>query len=131
MREILPVFGRKKGKKQRTGAMEPYAFDAEYLRRLQLRDPSTEAHLVEFVGAVVREQLKRSRLPAEQFDDFFQETFLRVLSIVRLGKLPKPKKFAEFVTGVCENLIRGSLWRGSSNSAATLREPHVGIQLLG
>src|SRR5215470_2394975 len=105
--------------------MEPHEFDAEYLRRLQLREPSTEAHLVEFVRGVVREQVKRSWLPAEQFDDLFQDTFLRVLSKVRSGKLPKPKRFAEFVTCVCKDLIRARLWLGSSKSAATLRESHA------
>ena|SRR5215471_8359307 len=103
--------------------MEPDAFDKEYFRRLQLRDPSTEAHLIEFVGAVVREQLKRYCHPTAQFDELFQETFVRVLSSVRSGKLPRSEKFAEFVTAVCRDLLRWRLLKAEGHRTSPVQRP--------
>jgi RNA polymerase sigma-70 factor, ECF subfamily len=85
----------------------PFAFDSAYLEALRRGDPATETHFVEHFNPLLLRTLRRKVRSAEQARDLCQETFLRVLSAVRSGReLRRPERFAVFVMGVCNNVVR-------------------------
>jgi RNA polymerase sigma-70 factor (ECF subfamily) len=82
-------------------------FDAAYLVRLQARDVGTEAHFVAYFGELIRLKL-RARLPSkEAIEDARQETFLRVLALIRSdGGVRQPDRLGALVNSVCNNVLR-------------------------
>jgi RNA polymerase sigma-70 factor, ECF subfamily len=82
-------------------------FDAAYLVRLQARDSGTEAHFVAYFSELIRLKL-RSRLSSkEAIEDARQETFLRVLALIRSdGGLRQPDRLGALVNSVCNNVLR-------------------------
>jgi RNA polymerase sigma-70 factor (ECF subfamily) len=82
-------------------------FDTAYLVRLQARDSGTEAHFVAYFSELIRLKL-RSRLSSkEAIEDARQETFLRVLALIRSdGGLRQPDRLGALVNSVCNNVLR-------------------------
>ena len=63
--------------------MEFYAFDASYVERLRSGDANIEGHFVNYFSELIRLKL-RSRLNSkEAIEDVRQETFMRVLALLR------------------------------------------------
>lgn len=81
------------------------AFDALYLERLQRGDPRTERHFASYFGELIRIKL-RSRLDSpDAIEDVRQETFARVLSLVRTDDgIRQPERLGALVNSVC-NLV--------------------------
>ena len=80
-------------------------FDAPYLARLQARDAETEAHFVTYFSELIRLKL-RSRLSSrEATEDVRQETFVRVLTLVRSEGLKHPERLGPLVNSVCNNVL--------------------------
>lgn len=83
--------------------MEFHQFDAEYLRRLRVGDPQTEAHFANYFGELIYLKLRRRLFQRQLLEDIRQETLCRVLKAVREkeGAVDDPRKFGAFVNGVC------------------------------
>jgi RNA polymerase sigma-70 factor (ECF subfamily) len=82
------------------------AFDAAYLERLQRGDPQTEQHFASYFGELIRLKL-RSRLNSpEAIDDVRQETFARVLALVRAEDgIRQPERLGALVNSICNNVL--------------------------
>jgi RNA polymerase sigma-70 factor, ECF subfamily len=82
------------------------AFDASYLKRLQEGDSQTQEHFVAYFGELIQKKL-RSRLSSPQLiADLRQETFARVLKVVRGGGgIRHPERLGPFVVSVCNHVL--------------------------
>ena len=81
------------------------AFDADYLERLQRGDVHTEQHFAAYFGQLILLKL-RSRLGSkEALEDVRQETFVRVLTMVRANEIREPGRLGALVNSVCNNVL--------------------------
>jgi RNA polymerase sigma-70 factor, ECF subfamily len=81
-------------------------FDASYLERLQRGDARTEKHFADYFGELIRLKL-RSRLSSrEAVEDVRQETFVRVLMLVRAADgVKQPERLGALVNSVCNHVL--------------------------
>ena len=85
--------------------MELFTFDKGYVDRLRDGDPQTEQHFVAYFGQILGIMLRARRLPPERVEDVRQETFSRVIAILRRdGGVKQPERFGAFVNSVCKNV---------------------------
>jgi RNA polymerase sigma-70 factor, ECF subfamily len=85
---------------------EFFAFDAAYVERLRAGDTHIEEHFVNYFSELIRLKL-RSRLNSRKaMEDVRQETFMRVLTLLR-GKdgLRQPDRLGPFVNSVCNHVL--------------------------
>ena len=82
-----------------------YSFDADYLRRLQARDPATEGHFASYFGKRLQIKLRSRGFAAAALEDVSQETFYRVLREVQNGTVLYPERFGAYVNSVCDRVI--------------------------
>ena len=82
-----------------------YSFDADYLRRLQARDPVTEGHFASYFGKRLQIKLRSRGFASAVLEDISQETFYRVLIAVRNGTVLYPERFGAYVNSVCDKVI--------------------------
>jgi RNA polymerase sigma-70 factor (ECF subfamily) len=82
------------------------AFDAPYLERLQRGDARTEQHFAAYFGELILLKL-RSRLSSkEAIEDVRQETFVRVLALVRTKDgIRQPERLGALVNSVCNHVL--------------------------
>lgn len=94
--------------------MERKVFDQEYVTRLTAGDPETEAHFTRYFGELLVIKL-RARLRSQHLvEDARQETFLRVLNVLRnKGGVQHPERLGGFVNSVCENVLSEFFRAGS------------------
>lgn len=87
--------------------MQFESFDADYIERLCAGDPQTEKHFVGYFSQLLTLKL-RSRLKSPQIvEDVRQETFARVLNVLRKdGSLRQPERLGAFVISVCNNVLK-------------------------
>ena len=86
--------------------LEFFAFDASYVEKLRAGDALIEGHFVNYFSELIRLKL-RSRLNSkEAIEDVRQETFMRVLTLLR-GKdgLRQPDRLGPFVNSVCNHVL--------------------------
>jgi RNA polymerase sigma-70 factor (ECF subfamily) len=95
-------------------SLERKVFDQDYVNRLTEGDSETEAHFSNYFGALLLIKL-RSRLRSPQLvEDARQETFLRVLNVLRnKGGVQHPERLGAFVNSVCENVLSEFFRAGS------------------
>ena len=88
------------------GGLERKVFDQDYVNRLTRGDADTETHFTNYFGALLLIKL-RGRLRTPQLvEDARQETFLRVLNVLRKkGGIQHPERLGAFVNAVCENVL--------------------------
>lgn len=87
-------------------AMEKQDFDAQYVIRLTEGDASVERHFTVYFGEFLRIKLHRRGWSAHEIEDIRQETFLRVLQVLRQKQgLEHPERLGAFVNSVCNNII--------------------------
>src|SRR5580700_6428999 len=87
--------------------LEFFVFDASYVERLRSGDAHIEGHFVNYFSELIRLKL-RSRLNSkEAIEDVRQETFMRVLALLRgeLG-LRQPDRLGAFVNSVCNHVLQ-------------------------
>ena len=87
-------------------SLEFYAFDASYIERLRSGDAQIEGHFVNYFSELIRLKL-RSRLSSQEaIEDVRQETFMRVLVLLR-GQtgLRQPDRLGSFVNSVCNHVL--------------------------
>jgi RNA polymerase sigma-70 factor, ECF subfamily len=97
------------------------AFDADYLERLQRGDVHTEQHFAAYFGQLIVLKL-RSRLSSmEAVEDVRQETFVRVLTLVRANEIREPGRLGALVNSVCNNVLLEH-YRAKSRPASSIDE---------
>jgi RNA polymerase sigma-70 factor (ECF subfamily) len=86
--------------------LEFFAFDSSYVERLRSGDTHVEGHFVSYFSELIRLKL-RSRLNSrEAMEDVRQETFMRVLAILRAEEgLRHPDRLGPFVNSVCNHVL--------------------------
>jgi RNA polymerase sigma-70 factor, ECF subfamily len=102
--------------------LEFFAFDAPYLDRLRSGDAQTEEHFVSYFSELIRLKL-RSRLNSrEALEDVRQETFVRVLALLRSeGGLRQADRLGAFVNSVCNHVLLEH-YRARSRSESAIDE---------
>ena len=87
--------------------MELFVFDKSYVDRLRDGEPATEYHFGSYFGQILGIMLRARYLPPERVDDVRQETFTRVMAILRRdGGIRQPERFGAFVNSICKNVLR-------------------------
>jgi len=87
--------------------LELYIFDKAYVDRLREGDPATVHHFVSYFAQLLGIMLRARMLPPERIDDVRQETFIRVITVLRRdGGVRQPERFGAFVNSVCKNVLR-------------------------
>jgi RNA polymerase sigma-70 factor, ECF subfamily len=81
------------------------AFDAIYLERLQRGDAATEQHFAAYFGELIKLKLRSRLSPKEAVEDVRQETFVRVLALVRANEIRDPGRLGALVNSVCNNVL--------------------------
>lgn len=86
--------------------MQFFTFDASYVDRLRSGDARVEAHFVSYFSELIRLKL-RSRLSSnEAIEDVRQETFVRVIGLLRAeGGLRQADRLGAFVNSICNNVL--------------------------
>jgi RNA polymerase sigma-70 factor (ECF subfamily) len=81
------------------------SFDQSYVERLQAGDFRTQEHFVAYFSELIQLKL-RSRLNSPQaIEDVRQETFSRVFTALRDGKIRQPDRLGAFVNSMCNNVL--------------------------
>jgi RNA polymerase sigma-70 factor (ECF subfamily) len=90
----------------RQNAMNFHHFDQDYLDRLRAADYRTQEHFVAYFGKLIELKL-RSRVRApEAVEDIRQETFSRVLAVLRSKSgMRQAEKLGAFVNSTCNNVL--------------------------
>ena len=86
--------------------MELYSFDENYLQRLKAGDPALLQHFVNYFSELLLIKLRARYLPFDRIEDIRQETFVRVLAILRKERgINHPERLGSFVNSVCNNVL--------------------------
>jgi RNA polymerase sigma-70 factor, ECF subfamily len=111
------------------------SFDESYVERLQAGDFRTQEHFVAYFSELIQLKL-RSRLNSPQaIEDVRQETFTRVFSALRGGKLRQPERLGSFVNSMCNNVLLEHYRASSRDSSLDDEEqqdfPAANVDVLG
>src|SRR5207249_2360135 len=82
-----------------------FTFDKAYVERLREGDPSTEEHFVGYFEQLLRIKLRSRMLTPDKVEDLRQETFIRVIAVVRKDGVRQPERFGAFVNSICNNVL--------------------------
>jgi RNA polymerase sigma-70 factor (ECF subfamily) len=94
--------------------LERFQFDLGYIERLVAEDPETERHFTRYFGDLLTLKLRARLRSAAQVEDAKQETFVRVLSTLKLkGGIASPAALGAFVNSVCNNVLFETYRAGS------------------
>jgi RNA polymerase sigma-70 factor (ECF subfamily) len=86
--------------------MDFASFDEEYVRKLVAGDPEVERHFTSYFGDLLAIKLRARLRSFQMAEDVRQETFLRVIQILRRdGGLQHPERLGAFVNSVCNNVL--------------------------
>ena len=85
--------------------MQRQAFDESYVQRLAQSDQETERDFAAYFGELLAIKLRPRLRTADLIQDVTQETFLRVLKILRNGGIENPEALGSFVNSVCNNIL--------------------------
>ncbi len=104
--------------------MEFFNFDTEYLVKLRAGEPSAQRHFVEYFSELIHLKL-RSRLDSpEAIEDVRQETFARVLIMLRKEDgLRQADRLGSFVNSVCNHVLQEQ-YRSQKKTGVSLDESH-------
>ena len=97
------------------------AFDAIYLERLQRGDADTEQHFADYFGELIKLKLRSRLSPREAVEDVQQETFVRVLALVRADEVRDPGRLGALVNSVCNNVLL-EYYRARGRADSSLEE---------
>lgn len=91
------------------------SFDQEYLQRLKDGDSETQRHFTRYFGELLSIKLRNRVRSPHLIEEVRQETFLRVLLIVRRDGIEHPERLGAFVNSVCNNVVM-EVFRNESRS---------------
>jgi RNA polymerase sigma-70 factor (ECF subfamily) len=101
---------------------EFFAFDASYVEKLRAGDAYIEGHFVNYFSELIRLKLRSRLYSREAMEDVRQETFMRVLTLLRgEGGLRQPDRLGSFVNSVCNNVLFEH-YRSQKRTEATIDE---------
>jgi len=111
------------------------SFDETYVERLQAGDFRTQEHFVAYFSELIQLKL-RSRLHSPQaIEDVRQETFTRVFTALRGGKIRQPDRLGAFVNSMCNNVLVEHYRASSRDSSLDDEEqqdfPATNVDVLG
>ena len=93
-------------------------FDREYVHRLREGDWETQRHFTRYFGRLLNiKVLSRVRSPQLR-EEVRQETFLRVLLIVRRDGVERPESLGGLVNAICNHVLK-EVFRAESRTYAT------------
>jgi len=102
--------------------LEFFAFDASYVEKLQAGDAHTEGHFVNYFSELIRLKLRSRVNSKEAIEDVRQETFMRVLTLLRAkGGLRQPDRLGPFVNSVCNHVLFEH-YRSQKRTEATIND---------
>jgi RNA polymerase sigma-70 factor (ECF subfamily) len=102
--------------------VEFFAFDAEYLGKLRAGDPPTQKHFVVYFSELIHLKLRSRLASQEAVEDVRQETFARVLRMLRKPDgLRQADRLGAFVNSVCNHVLQEQ-YRGQKKSGSSLDE---------
>jgi RNA polymerase sigma-70 factor, ECF subfamily len=82
------------------------AFDASYLERLQRGDARTAQHFTAYFSELIQLKLRSRLRSREAIEDVRQETFVRVLALVRTKDgVRQPERLGALVNSVCNHVL--------------------------
>ena len=115
--------------------MQLQSFDETYVERLQAGDFRTQEHFVAYFSELIQLKL-RSRLHSPQaIEDVRQETFTRVFTALRGGKIRQPERLGAFVNSMCNNVLLEHYRASSRDSSLDDEEqqdfPATNVDVLG
>jgi RNA polymerase sigma-70 factor, ECF subfamily len=85
--------------------VEFFAFDKAYVERLREGDALTEEHFVAYFEQLLRIKLRSRMLTSDKVEDLRQETFIRVIAVIRKDGVRQPERFGAFVNSICNNVL--------------------------
>jgi RNA polymerase sigma-70 factor, ECF subfamily len=86
--------------------LEFFTFDASYVDKLRAGDAHIEGHFVQYFSELIRLKLRSRLASREAIEDVRQETFMRVLVLLRgQGGLRQPDRLGPFVNSVCNHVL--------------------------
>jgi RNA polymerase sigma-70 factor, ECF subfamily len=101
-------------------SMQFTTFDAPYLERLRRGDAHTERHFAAYFGELIKLKLRRRLNAREAIEDVRQETFVRVLSLIReKDGVRQPERLGALVNSVC-NLVLLEHYRAHSRVESSI-----------
>jgi RNA polymerase sigma-70 factor (ECF subfamily) len=108
-----------------------HLFDADYIENLRSGDIQTQEHFVTYFSGMLQHKL-RTRFQSQQtIEEIRQETFIRVLSVLRTNDgLRQPERLGAFVNTVC-NKVLFDHYRLSARSQSTPKENQAEVSATG
>jgi RNA polymerase sigma-70 factor (ECF subfamily) len=86
--------------------MDFSSFNESYIARLTAHDAEVEKHFTSYFNELLVLKLRRRVRSPQLIEDVCQETFLRVLQVLRKeGGLHHPERLGAFVNNVCNNVL--------------------------
>src|SRR5689334_6471817 len=82
------------------------SFNRDYVRRLREGDRETQRHFTRYFGPLLNIKV-RNRVRSEHLrEEVRQETFLRVLHIVRRDGVEHPERLGGLVNSICNHVLQ-------------------------
>lgn len=102
--------------------MQFFAFDASYVEKLRSGDARIEAHFVGYFSELIRLKLRSRLSSTEAIEDVRQETFVRVIRLLRAeGGVRQAERLGAFVNSICNNVLLEH-YRSKSKRESSLEE---------
>jgi RNA polymerase sigma-70 factor, ECF subfamily len=99
-----------------------FAFDASYVEKLRSGDARVEAHFVSYFSELIRLKLRSRLSSSEAIEDVRQETFARVIGLLRAeGGVRQAERLGAFVNSICNNVLLEH-YRSKSKKESSLDE---------
>ncbi|MGD0567225.1 MAG: sigma-70 family RNA polymerase sigma factor [Candidatus Sulfotelmatobacter sp.] len=102
----LPFQGRR-------AALQFHSFDEAYVERLRAGDFRTQQHFVGYFSHLMQIKLGSRVKSPEGIEDVRQETFARVLTALRDGKILHPERLGPYVNSICTHVLQEYYRAGS------------------
>src|SRR5271170_2987462 len=82
------------------------SFDEVYVERLRAGDFRTQEHFVAYFSELIQIKLRSRLRSPEGIEDVRQETFTRVLTALRDGKILHPDRLGPYVNSICKHVLQ-------------------------
>jgi RNA polymerase sigma-70 factor (ECF subfamily) len=104
-------------------------FDAEYIAKLRTGEAATERHFVDYFSELIHLKLRSRLASPEAIEDVRQETFSRVLLILRKDDgLRQAERLGSFVNSVCNHVLQEQ-YRSQKKAEPPLPEDNDAIYM--
>lgn len=106
--------------------MQFFDFDASYVDKLRSGDARVEAHFVSYFSELIQLKLRSRLSSSEAIEDVRQETFARVIGLLRAeGGVRQAERLGAFVNSICNNVLLEHYRSKSKKQSSLEDEPEV------